>query len=157
MPDRQSFVLRPGNELVLRNVQTELRRIWDDPDAKPQRITIEPYKANRTKAQNALMWMWHTLWAEEFGYTKAKAHEKFKYRHVLPILLRDDDEGKLNELYAMAKTDRRMLAALVNILSTTHLNTAQFTEALEEYDRVTASRGLVFPHPADKYHEAMGR
>jgi hypothetical protein len=123
----------------------------------PWQITMEPYKANRTRAQNALMWMWHTAWAAEVGETKEYAHERFKHRHVLPILLRDDEEGKLTELHTAAKTNKRMMAALVNILSTTHLTTAQFTEALEEYDRATAARGLCFPHPEDQYREAMGR
>lgn len=110
----------------------------------------------RSENQHGLMWLWHTEYAGNFGYTKDRAHKMFKYFHVLPILLAEDEEGRLTKLYNAAKTDPEMMEELTNLISTTHLTPKQMAAALTEYDMKTASKGYVFSRPEDKYYEALG-
>ena len=119
------------------------------------RVTIKPYTKNRTNAQNNLMWLWHTQYSKEFGFTKKETHKQFKREYVLPILLRDDDDHQLHALYQLASGNPPAMEAFVGIISTTHLDTKQFSEALNDYDMQTALLGFAFPHPSDMYHEAM--
>jgi len=155
MVRKQVFIVRPGNTTSIE----EFMRVFMARDAeKTWKITFEEYKRNRTIAQNNLLWLWHTEKADHVGEDKETVHERFKYRHVLPILLRDGEDEGLMELYGMARSSKAAMKALVGVLSTTHLNTKQFTEALEEYDRRTVQvHDLVFPHPEDTYREAMGK
>ena len=151
---KQRFVLRPNDDVVLQSVLTALMQ---RDAAKKYDITMAEHKANRSLAQNSLLWKWHTVYAEEFGETKDRAHEEFKYYHVLPILLRDAEDDGLLMIYNTAKLNPKMMKALVKAISSTLLDTTQFTESLSEYDQRTAARGLCFPHPEDQYAEAMGR
>ena len=121
-------------------------------------VIIRPYKKNRTAAQNALMWMWHTAYVDHFGVDggKLEQHISFKLTHVLPIILRDEDpDGVMQRIYDNCRADKDMLHKFGEMLSTTDLNTKQLKEALDSYDLETAFNGLVFPHPDDFYHEAM--
>jgi len=143
--------------MIIRNEQNKLqaieqvRGLQDDVEWE---VTIKEYKENRTNAQNNLMWMWHKVFAEKYGETKERVHHRFKYKYVIPILLREDREGKLTKLYGLAESDKDAMAALVRVISTTHLNTAELSEALTEYDRESSANGIAFPHP-DIYHLAI--
>lgn len=147
--------------IILRNSQLRHRAriaILELPEKPIYEVIIRPYKKDRTLAQNRLMWMWHTEYAEYFGVEKKEdQHEVFKENHVLPILLRDDEDGRLTRMYELCRQDPMAKSELISLLSTTHLSTGQFSEALDEYDRVTASKGLCFTHPEDRYYEAMAR
>lgn len=151
---KQVFIVRPGNTTSIE----EFMAVFMARDSeKTWKITFEGYRKNRTIAQNSLMWLWHTEKGKQVGEDKNTCHEHFKYRHVLPILLRDSEDEGLMELYGFAKSSRAAMKSLVGAISTTHLDTKQFTEALEEYDRRTAVRyEFAFPHPEDTYREAMG-
>ena len=154
---KQVFIVRPGNTTSIE----EFMSVFMARDSeKTWKITFEEYRKNRTIAQNSLMWLWHTEKAKQVGEDKNTCHEHFKYRHVLPILLRDSEDDEdigLIEIYDHAKVNPKVMKTLVNLISTTHLDTKQFTEALEEYDRRTAVRyEFAFSHPEDTYREAMG-
>lgn len=123
-------------------------------------VIIRPYKKNRSNAQNRLMWLWHTQFGKEFGDTKEEAHEKFKEVHVLPILLGRDDEDAdaLREVEILCNVSPAARRTFVKLISSTMLNTAEFTDALNEYSQTVArDYGLAFTHPEDIYYEAMGR
>lgn len=153
----QRFILGPDSPQALESLLQFLGQ--RNPDIRWV-VMVEPYHINRTVAQNALLWAWHTIYGNEFGYTKEEQHNRFKWRHVRPILLRDNDpDGRLAGLIALAEGSplrKEMLETITEYaLSTTMLSTKQFSEALDEYDRRTATEGLTFPHPEDRYREAM--
>lgn len=154
--NKQSFILwadptrreKPWSEL-----RQFLRTLPTDIDV---RITASPYKRDRSEAQRGLMWLWHTAEAEEFGMSKIESHHEFKRNYCLPILLRDDDEGRLRRMWAMMElAAEEIREQFIDMLSTSLLNVKQMAEALTEYDMVTARKGLAFPHPEDQWNEAM--
>ena len=152
--EKQRFVIQPGDNEVVQYILSML--ISRNPDV-PIEVTVGPYKKNRSLAQNSMMWMWLTAHAKEFGTTKERAYEEFKYYHVRPIFIRDDEDGGFTALESAAQLNPGMMKALINVISTSHLNTGQFSEALDEFDKRTAARGLALPHPDDLWHESMGK
>lgn len=105
---------------------------------KPWQVDIKLYRKNRSSAQNRLYWMWLTIVGDDLGYTKKEMHKVFA-KKFLP----------LDVTVAMGET-------VNDTKSTTDLNTKEFTEYLEEIDIFSSSElGIVLPHPADLYYEAM--
>jgi hypothetical protein len=105
---------------------------------KKWRITIEPYKANRSTAQNSLYWMWVTIIGEDIGYSREELH----------VVMADKFLG-YEEIKAMGK-EYQVLK------STKTLNAKEFTEYLNKIERQASELGVVLPHPDDLYYEAMG-
>jgi len=151
--------------MIIRNEQNKLQAIEQVrglPLDVEWEMVIKEFKHDRTESQRRLMWLWHTEFAKQYGDTKDKAHNRFKYRYVLPVMLKrtplNENERKvqdqLNSLYDLAKTNKSAMAALVRVISTNHLNTAELSEALTEYDRESSANGIAFPHP-DIYHLAI--
>lgn len=156
MAGKRTFILWPNpaeRARVLRNLDEALRDM--DADAA-YTVKIEPYKRDRSEAQRGLMWLWHTAEAKEFGMTKLESHHEFKRTYCLPILLRDDEDGRLNRMWGMMEyAAPEIRKQFIEMVSTSLLNMRQMAEALTEYDMVAARNGLVFPHPDDLWHEAM--
>ena len=149
-----SFYLRPGETVPLKNllawiVQRDVEKEWE--------VRIREYKDSKSDAQNRLQWVWHGVWAKEHGFTKEYAYNRFKYKYVLPIMLADGENTQLNRLWDRVRDDKEAVAALVRVIHTSDLTTSEMAEALDEYDRDTASHGLVFPDTDDyKRDKAMG-
>lgn len=114
-------------------------------------VVIQPHKRDRSTAQNALMWQWVTIIANELGHSKTEQHEQFKRFYLLPILMRDDPD--VDRLARVLGHERDNLAL---VLSTTDLNTKQFTEYLNDIAHFAGELGIMLPHPEDTYYEAMG-
>lgn len=74
-------------------------------------VVIREYKSDRSLDQNRLLWKWHQEWAEQAGYTKEYAHNRFKYKYVLPILLRDDEDGQITRVWELVRNDKARLQA----------------------------------------------
>lgn len=154
--NKQTFVLWPNpaeREKAKRNLYAALQAVDTD---KPVTVKIEPYKRDRSEAQRGLMWLWHTAEAKDRGMTKEEAHHDFKRRHCLPILLRDDEDGRLRRMWGMMEyADPGIREQFVDMLSSSLLNMRQMAEALTEYDMTAARDGITFPHPDDLWHLAM--
>ena len=60
-----------------------LARLSEHPPelAQPLRVTIEPYKKQRTVPQNARLWKLHTMASEVTGYTPEEMHEEALCHH----------------------------------------------------------------------------
>jgi hypothetical protein len=125
-------------------------------------VSIKLVKNKRSNAQNRLMWDWHTELATNAGETKEEAHARFKWRHCRPLLLQNhDDDGSIARACDIIATldvsDQRAAMKLADgVLSTTDLNVAEMSSALNEYDMTQARRGFVFTKRG-YYDEAMGR
>lgn len=133
------------------------------PEHPVMKLTLEPYRKNRSAAQQALMWIWHYQWQKHFGDTAQEEHIRFKKEWLLPILLRDDVVDYLHVLYSAASVryslhgDDKGLRAIYELISTTTLNTRQFSEILTFYQQEAAMEGLVFTVKCSEYEEAMGK
>jgi hypothetical protein len=122
------------------------------------RVDVKVHRENRTLAQNALMWKWHTEGGDHLGETKEDMHTEFKRRFVVPILRRDDAEYakmvlavlKLEKV-GMRPEFERLRAGIIELTSTTTLNTAQLTEALTEYERHLLSLGAEITRTGPDY------
>ncbi len=151
----QRFILRPGADPQV--MQSLLQAITQRNAEKEWEVTIKLFKENRSIKQNRLQWMWHQEYALHEGMTKDNAYNRFKYKYVLPIMLRDPENNQLVTLWEQIRGNKEAIAALVKVIHTSDLDTAQMDEALTEYDRDTAAHGLVFSDPADLKMEAMGK
>lgn len=125
-------------------------------------VEIKEYRANRSASQNALMWSWTTVIANELGETKDAVHTRHKEKHLIRILERDDKEfaemmEALRELHrqGLRKEAIFLHKRIVDMSSTTRLNVTQFTEYLNDIEKHAATLGIMLPHP-DDYYIAMG-
>lgn len=155
-PTKQTFVIRPGNTAF-----DSFLHVYSERDTEKEwKITFEPYKKNRTLAQNALMWMWHTYHIKHGtqGGTKNSCHHEFKRKYILPVLLEKNENEEWQALYEYACTDARIMELFIDgKVSTTQLTTKELSGALTEYDRdVAEEEQVILPHPGDIYNEAMG-
>ena len=101
------------------------------------RVTIEPYKKDRSKAQNSLMWMWLGIIANDTGNSPESLHEIFKMKFL--------GTEKINSLGYSIEIPK----------STTKLTTQEFTDYLDKIEGLALSIDIRLPHPADLYYEAM--
>lgn len=121
-------------------------------------VIIRPHKSKRSLDQNALLWQWLTIIGSDLGYTKEEAHEEYKRRFLVPILIRDDAEyaamwrtiEEVGQQPGMEKDSKCLAIQVTALTSTTRLNTKQMTEYLTDIDRHAAGLGIYLPHPEDR-------
>lgn len=143
---KQNYILRHGDTEVYRSMMSFI--VNRNPDV-PWKVTIQEYKKDRSLEQNALLWKWHTEWAMQYGSTKEYAHNRFKYKHVLPILLRDDEDGQITRVWELVRNDVQAIAGLIKAIHSSDLSVSQMSEAMTEYQREAASVGYVFTDPEE--------
>jgi len=133
------------------------------PDTLDLEVAIYERKQDRTVLQNSLMWLWITIIANELGLTKEDAHEDLKRRLLVPIYERDDlgfadminAVRKVHTLGHKVEADK-LAKQIIKLTSTTSATTKQFTEYLNEMERDMAGKGIILPHPEDRYNLSMG-
>jgi len=152
MPNKQTFVLRPGETTPVSNLMTW---IAERDQSKTWRVNVREDKLSRSDRQNALQWLWHTVYAKRFGHDKNWAYENFKYRFCLPIMLANPENEQLARVWGLVRNDREAIAGLVKALHTSDLTTDEMAAALTDYDRHSASNGLVLPDPEEHRMKAM--
>ncbi|KXZ72156.1 hypothetical protein [Acinetobacter venetianus] len=108
-------------------------------EGKPLVVTIKPKETKRSNDQNALYWLWMTKWANHTGQTKDEASAHFKYVCLAKIFERDrvgeypNTFAALRALKAEQNPSYEQLRKFVaQEISTTHANTKQFTEYLND-------------------------
>jgi len=128
------------------------------------RVTTEPYAANRSAAQNQLLWRWNTEIGKYLGYTKDELHKIAKEKFAVPIFTRDDPDYasmiaavkhvRGREMHHAADALKKQIIALT---STTNFTVAQMAEYLQQLEFFAAEKGAEITFPADLMNEAMGR
>lgn len=106
------------------------------PDSKLYDITINIHRQTRTIPQNKLYWMWINCISRETGNEPSDLHEYFGGKWL--------------------PKDSYLIFGVVNLkpLSTTKLNTAEFTAYLDKIQTFTSSElGIVLPQPSDLYFD----
>src|SRR5690606_6979972 len=113
----------------------------------PWQVDVKPYKKDRSLEQNNTLWLWHSEWATQHGCTKEYAHNRFKYKYVLPILLRDDTDGQITRVWELVRGDKEAVAGLVKAIHSGDLTVSQMSEAMTEYRMDSARMGYIFTDP----------
>ena len=153
--------------LILRNPdikETASRLILGCPLEPLHEVVIREHKKDRTAAQNALLWLWYTVIAGELGETKDDIHYRCKGQILVHIYERDNPEyaktiGSVRKIYKMTDMKneaKHLYHSIVKLTSTTTATVEQFTEYLNDIEKDCIGKGIVLPHPEDRYYEAMG-
>ena len=116
-----------------KNQKIEAIKFIDNLFAQDKRVTIVITKEKRTLDQNKLYWLWLSCIAKETGNDKDDLHEYFIYKYLNPELVQVFEK------------------MIYKRLSTTQLDTKQFTEYLNKI-QVFANTELAIelPNPEDK-------
>jgi hypothetical protein len=111
-----------------------------------------------TAAQRKTIRAWCTQLGKEQGTSQQRQYDLWKYHHVVPIMLRDEDIEGLEGLFNLVKSsgDKKIFQAFIDRIHIADLSVKQGSEAMNEFDMLWASRGIVFEYRRD-YDIAMGR
>lgn len=149
------------SEEVIDSIADFLRE--EIPGETPLEVTVRPFKTNRSMSQNSLYWIWVGIIADEFGWTKEEVHEDLKGRFLSLIYERDnpvfaETMQAIRKVYEEGyyQEGRSLHNQVIRLTSTTTATIKQFTEYLNDIERDAISKGLVLPHPEDRYYEALG-
>ena len=102
-------------------------------------VTVAKYVKRRSMAQHRTMWMWINAMSEDTGHTPDELHEKFKVKFL--GVEEKEVEGEI----------------LRYPISTTTLDTKQFTEYLEKIELVAVDLGIILPYPDDIKYAMEGK
>lgn len=112
---------------------------------KTYAVEIKEHKEKRSIAQNSLYWVW--------------MKEVSKQMHEAGYALKPDTTWHLyfRQEFLGIKPVEVMGKIIEELISTTELNTKEFTEYLEKIELYVGSEWhLTMPHPNDLYFESMG-
>jgi hypothetical protein len=145
-----------------------LNELPTDPSDPEHVIRVDEYKANRSAAQNRLMWMWLTDFEntdinEHAGTTKEAWHDRFKRLCLAKIYERDNEQyattmQALRDVYrhGLHKESLNMMDHVIRETSTTAANVSQFTEYMRFIEQYAHERGIQLRTDSQLYAEAMG-
>ena len=104
-------------------------------------VVIQPESRKRSLAQNRLYWSWVTQWANHTGDSEARAHHIFKYKFLVTIFYRDDEQyaAMCDSVKVLKGIDRghydKIAAHVIRQTSTTDASVKQMTEYLDRVER----------------------
>lgn len=137
---------------------------------KPLVVTVDEEKSDRSTAQNRLYWAWvkdasDTSNNEHAGNTKDWWHNFFKEHSLLNIYIRDDVAGTAATMAALydvkvncgIDTFNNMKKFVIESISTTDANVAQFSEYLQDVERFCNTVGIRLRTDSYLYSSAMGQ
>lgn len=104
-------------------------------------VVIQPESRKRSLAQNRLYWSWVNQWANHTGDSEARAHHIFKYKFLVTIFYRDDEQyaAMCDSVKVLKGIDRghydKIAAHVIRQTSTTDASVKQMTEYLDRVER----------------------
>lgn len=104
-------------------------------------VIVQPESRKRSLAQNRLYWAWVTQWANHTGDSEARAHHIFKYKFLVTIFYRDDEQyaAMCDSVKVLKGIDRghydKIAAHVIRQTSTTDASVKQMTEYLDRVER----------------------
>lgn len=126
-------------------------------------VTVSEKKKDRTVDQNRLYRLWGGIIADELGWAREDLYSDLRRRFLVQIYERDDQGfaemvNSIRKVYSMGMQDQatKMHDYIVERTSTASATVKQFMEYLKEIERDMAGKGIVLPHPEDRYYSAMG-
>lgn len=155
---RRTFTIR--SKEVIENLTSFLESLPLEPEIE---VIVQEKKKDRSIEQNSLLWVWITIIADEMGLTKEDVHNDLKRRLLVPIFERDEPAfaemmQSIRKVYTVGhKVEaQKMFDHIVRMTSTTGATVKQFTEYLKDIEKDMTGKGIVLPHPEDRYYSAMG-
>lgn len=126
-------------------------------------VTVEEKQKDRTIAQNRLYRLWGGVIADELGWDRKDVYTYCRKEHLMGIYERDD-KGHAEMMRSVRKVwtmgmkqdAERMHDYIVDRISTASATVKQFMEYLKEIEKDMAGKGIILPHPEDRYYSAMG-
>lgn len=144
--------LQIKNEIVRANAINLINII---PLDKLHEVIIRPFKRNRSLEQNALLWKWQTIIAEDLGYTKDELHAEYKSTILVPLMLKyPDDYPEFCEMVAAIQALRdadnekeadNIAKKVIFFVTTTKLKVKHMTEYLNDIEKHAISLGIRLP------------
>lgn len=131
------------------------------PDNETIDMRLKPYRKDRTRAQQALGYIWAAQWADHYGISKDQAYIEFKALFLLPLLLEKQEPEGIIYLHKCAQDvleyegDMAPMQALHRFISTNGLNVKENADILTQYQRWAAERDFHFTTKNEWYDEAM--
>jgi hypothetical protein len=127
---------------IIKNGEDKLRVAeyikWINLD-KPVSVEFKPYKPNRSKAQNRLMWKWIQIMGDDLGYEKDDLHAVLTVKFLGTV-----------DIEAMGEK-------ISQPVSTSKLNVKEFSVYLGRIEVFSHGElGILLPTGDDLYYEAMG-
>ena len=104
---------------------------------RPHRLECKLYRKKRTLAQNSLYHLWKAAVARETGYTIGWLHDFWRDRYL---------PKEVRIIFGETKE---------YLMSTTSLNTSQFTFYLDCIVQFAAERAIKLPDPKDREFEVF--
>lgn len=120
-------------------------------------VRVDQKRPARSEAQRRLWWLWVTDISRHEHDEKADVHDRCKYRFLRPVLIRDDESGVLDRLWATIEqtSDPAQIHAAMSLFHLSDPNVKQMAEILTDMEHWMVLRGVPFRHPDDLYLEAM--
>lgn len=142
------FKLNKGNMVEESAAANELARRFNClEEGQALKVTLEPYKENRSLAQNRLMWMWYDVIRKAWHESGDKLFESEVWHIQFCRILLGQEWITLPNGQMEQRTR-----------GTRHLNTAEMSEYLTVLDAYVGSEmDIILPHPEELFFEAMGR
>ncbi len=145
---------------VIKNLASFLESLPLEPTVE---VIVHEKEKDRTVAQNRLYRLWGGIIAEELGWKRKAVYRYLRKEHLLKIYERDD-QGQAEMMNAIRKVwtsgmkqdAKKMHDYIVKRTSTASATVKQFMEYLKEIERDMAGKGIVLPHPEDRYNISMG-
>jgi len=126
-------------------------------------VIVQEKKKDRTVDQNRLYRLWGGIISEELGWSREDLYSDLRRRFLVQIYERDDQGfaemvNSIRKVYSMGMQKRatKMHDYIVERTSTASATVKQFMEYLKEIERDMAGKGIILPHPEDRYYSAMG-
>jgi hypothetical protein len=89
--NKQTFIVR--SEQARANLMATVAKLST---ADPSEVTVRPYRKSRSLEQNALLWAWYAVVAQETGHTAEEIHEVCKLKFLPPVFV--DVAGEVHEV-----------------------------------------------------------
>lgn len=136
---------------------SKARRV--DLQKKPWLFTAEPYKPDRSLAQNRLSFKWYSELGKHSGNGKDYERNYCKWHYGCPILVEADDNfAQFYETLINKYEYEECCAAMeyVQVTSMPKFNMTRFTEYLNHVKLYGQEIGCQLTQPVDIYDLAMG-
>lgn len=104
------------------------------PEGKVYKVSVTLHRERRSLQQNSLYWLWLNCISSETGNEIDTLHDYFKDHFLARRVVVFGEERNA-------------------AISTTKLNTAEFTAFLDKVQQFAAGEGIILPNPEDLYFE----
>ncbi|WIF21992.1 recombination protein [Shewanella phage vB_SbaS_Y11] len=152
----QPIYFKLSDQQIVANCIHVLQTVREDKaEAGLLEVIIQPAKNKRSLAQNRLYWKWVHQWSDKLGWTEEYTHHFFKYKFLMMIYYRADDQyaAMCDAVKVLKSLDKgvfdKLAAHVIRQTSTTTASKDQMTEYLDKIYLYCYSKGVLLFVPDD--------